>query len=143
MIRFAKNNSKKVHEIWTEYPQKAQEIITVSLRKVCKVAKDSMDIISEIFGEKLSENSKYLDYLNDSYIGNQDEDSSIEIKASNKDEKRVFNSLEDLEDKIAYKVGCTVNLNGTNPLHQLYFVCKTCDRVARKEIKVCASCVRF
>ena len=102
-----------------------------------------MDIISEIFEERLSQNDQYLDFLYEYYLGNQKPGSTIEIEPSNKDEQKVFDLLTDIKDKVAYKVGCTINVSGTSPLYQVYFVCKTCDKVANHEIKVCVCCARF
>ena len=95
-----------------------------------------MDVINKIFEEKLSYNNQYFEFLNKYYFGNHDHSSTIELEASNKDDEKIFDLLQDIKDKVAYEVGCTINVSGVNPLYQMYFVCKTCDKIVNNEVKV-------
>ena len=127
-----------IDKIWGQYPEKANEIVEKSLFKVYKVAKDSVNILSDIFVEQLSEKQKYLDILDGTK-----KDSTITIKSGNKQINSFIGTLDDDRDKVVCKVGCTININGTNPLLQTYYICKTCSTIVHKEVKIWASCVKF
>ena len=127
------------NEIWIDHSGKKLEIVEQSLLKVYKVAKDSVNILGDIFEERISENKEYLDILDGTTKYNRE----IRIKSSNDYMNRAIGKFRDTSDQAAFKVGCTININGNNPLLQTYYICKKCSTEVQKEIKVCASCVKF
>lgn len=133
----AENPENEISKIWTNYPGFESMILTQSMNKLFKVNYEYLFERNSRITGRIESYKKYLKALNeDSKIELEDEDDENE-------ETNVIKKLNTNKHKIAYKIGCTVNIANEYEFKQKYFECETCKAVANRPVVVCHPCAEF
>ena len=109
-----------ISKIWSKYPSFRTTILTKSMQKLYKAAIDSTFERISSMKKSIADNKKYLDEL-----FNGKNKTKNDISKEDKNDAEVMKAHEDNNKKIAYKVGCTINITKESKFYQEYMECET------------------
>ena len=163
MVRHKINKNNNINKIWSNFPNKIDQILRAGFNKVHSSAVSTINKTNKYVNKSLKVNQELLKYMNsdrlDQYVMNKNQindkienKSQIILSQSANNENSENNQKESNTDEerpevrklmLLQNIGCTVNIARNKLINQLIKLWKTCEAIAKTQVKIWVSWAEF